>query len=126
MIQHVGLEVAPASLDAEVGFWALLGFTEVAPPVASLAARSRWVEGPGGFQIHLLVVDVPSVPASGHVAVVAAGYDAVIAALRGAGHEAAPREAYWGAARTQVVCPAGHRVEVMAAPPPAGAPLRRR
>lgn len=126
MIQHVGLEVTGASLDAEVAFWALLGFTEVAPPVASLAARSRWVEGPGGFQIHLLVVDAPSVPASGHVAVVADAYDRVVAALRAAGHEATAREEYWGAARTQVVSPAGHRVEVMAGPPPAGASLRRR
>ena len=43
--------------------------------------------------------------------------DAAIARLRAAGHEAAPRREYWGAARTQVHTPAGHRVEVMAAPP---------
>lgn len=122
MIQHVGLEVAAASLEDEVGFWGLLGFAEVPPPTASLAARSRWVEAAGGFQIHLLAVDAPSVPASGHVAVVAASYRAVVAALRAAGHEAAPREEYWDAARTQVVSPAGHRVEVMAAPPPAAPP----
>ncbi len=126
MIQHVGLEVHTASLDDEVAFWGLLGFAQVAPPVASLAARSRWVEGPGGFQIHLLVVEEPSVPASGHVAVVVPGYPAVIAALREAGHEAAAREEYWDAARTQVMSPAGHRVEVMAAAPPAGVPLRPR
>jgi len=116
VIQHVGLEVRADALDAEVAFWALLGFAEVAPPRASLAARSRWVELEG-IQVHLLVVETPVVPASGHVAVVAADYEDAVAALRAAGHEAVPREEYWDAARTQVVSPAGHRVEVMAAGP---------
>lgn len=116
MIQHVGLEIREQDAEDEVAFWALLGFAEVAPPEASLAARSRWVERDGD-QIHLLYADAPAIPAAGHVAVVAADYDAVVAALRSAGHDAAPRAEYWGAARTQVVTPAGHRVEVMAARP---------
>lgn len=116
MIHHVGLEIRERDAEAEVAFWALLGFTEVAPPAPSLAARSRWVER-AGTQVHLLFVEDPAIPGAGHVAVVAPGFDAVIGALRAAGHEAAPRERYWQAARTQVISPAGHRVEVMAAPP---------
>jgi len=116
MIQHVGLEIREADAGAEVAFWALLGFAEVAPPVASLGERSRWVER-DGFQVHLLCAEEPAVPSAGHVAVVAAGYEAIVAALRAAGHAAEPRTEYWGAPRTQVITPAGHRVEVMAAPP---------
>lgn len=119
VIQHAGLELRREDADAEVAFWALLGFAEVEPP-EPLRERSRWVER-GGAQIHLLYDEDPVVPAQGHVAVVAEDYDAAIARLRAAGHEAAPRREYWGAARTQVHTPAGHRVEVMAAPP---APVR--
>lgn len=115
MIHHVGLEVRREDTDAEVAFWALLGFTEVEPP-APLGERSRWVER-GGTQLHLLFDEAPAIPRQGHVAVVAPDYDAAIARLRAAGHEAAPRLEYWGQPRTQVHTPAGHRVEVMAAPP---------
>ena len=115
MIQHVGLEVARTAAGEEVEFWALLGFREVAPP-ASLRERARWVEL-GGFQVHLLFADAPVVPVLGHAAIVVADYDAVIARLRAAGHAAEPRAEHWGAPRTQVHTPAGHRVELMAAPP---------
>lgn len=113
MIHHVGLEVRAQDADAEVAFWALLGYVEVAPPTPSLGGRSRWVER-AGSQIHLLLTDAPVIPPSGHVAVVAQDYDAVVAELRAAGHEAAERTRYWGAARTQVVSPAGHLVEITA------------
>lgn len=115
MIQHVGLEVARTAAGEEVAFWALLGFSEVAPSPA-LRERARWVER-DGFQVHLLFADAPVVPALGHVAIVVADYDAVIARLRAAGHAAEPRAEHWGAPRTQVHTPAGHRVELMAAPP---------
>lgn len=115
MIHHAGLEILRSGADAEVAFWALLGFAEVEPP-EGLRERARWVER-GGAQIHLLYDEDPVVPGQGHVAVVAADYDEVIARLRAAGHEARPRREYWGAARTQVHTPAGHRVELTAAPP---------
>ena len=41
-LQHVALEVREADTDAEVAFWALLGFEEVAPP-EGLIGTSRWV-----------------------------------------------------------------------------------
>ena len=114
MIHHVALEVASGGADAEVAFWGLLGFVEVTPP-GELAERARWVELEG-VQVHLLFADVPAIPADGHVAVTTRDYDAVIARLRAAGHEAAPRREHFGAPRTQVRSPAGHLVEVMAPP----------
>jgi catechol 2,3-dioxygenase-like lactoylglutathione lyase family enzyme len=115
-VQHVGLEVRREDVDAEVAFWALVGFAEVPAPEA-LRARSRWVQREGQ-QIHLLFAEEPAIPRAGHVAVVAPAWEATLAALRAAGHEAALRAEYWGHPRTQVHTPAGHRVEVMAAPPP--------
>jgi catechol 2,3-dioxygenase-like lactoylglutathione lyase family enzyme len=115
VIQHVALEVREADADAEVAFWALLGFTEVAPP-AELARRSRWVAREG-TQVHLLWVDEPVVPPAGHVAVVCPDHDATLDRLRTAGLAPEPRTEHWGAARAFVRSPAGHRVEVMAAPP---------
>jgi len=115
MIQHVGLEVAPTAAGQEVAFWGLLGFGEMVL-ADDLAGRARWVER-DGVQVHLLFADAPVVPAAGHVAIVIPDYDAVVALLRAAGHEAAPRREYWGAPRTQVRSPAGHLVELMAAPP---------
>lgn len=115
MIQHVGVEVLRTAAGEEVAFWALLGFVEVEPPVG-LRERARWVER-DGFQIHLLFEDAPVVAPQGHPAIVVADYDAVIARLRAAGHAVEPRTEHWGAARTQVHTPAGHRVELMAAPP---------
>jgi catechol 2,3-dioxygenase-like lactoylglutathione lyase family enzyme len=113
-LQHTAIETRPADADALVAFFALLGFDEVAPP-QPLRGRTRWLQG-GATQIHLLLTDAPVVPSSGHVAVVAAGYEATIAALRAAGHPIADRAQYWGAPRAFATAPGGHRVEVMAAP----------
>jgi catechol 2,3-dioxygenase-like lactoylglutathione lyase family enzyme len=54
----------------------------------------------------------------GHVAILADDYDATVARLRDAGFDVEPDEEFWGAARAFVRTPAGHRVEVMAGPPP--------
>ncbi len=116
MIQHVGLEVALTAGGQEVRFWELLGFEEMVL-ADDLAGRARWVER-DGCQVHLLLSESAAVvPSRGHAAIVVADYAAVIARLRAAGHEAAPRTEYWGAARTQVHSPAGHLVELMAAAP---------
>jgi hypothetical protein len=73
-LQHVSLETRRADVDAELAFWALLGFEEVRPP-EGLVGVATWVAR-AGTQIHLLHAEDP------------------------------------------VVMPAGHVVEVMAAPPP--------
>jgi catechol 2,3-dioxygenase-like lactoylglutathione lyase family enzyme len=114
-LQHASLETRPADVEAEVAFWALLGFARVEPP-GSLRERSAWVQA-GATQIHLLLTDDPLVPRSGHVAIVAADYDATQRALRDAGFPVEDRAPHWGAPRCFTRSPGGHRVEVMAAPP---------
>ena len=115
-LHHVGLEVRPEAADAEAAFWAILGFDEVPVP-AAVRGRARWLQR-AGQQVHLLLVAAPVVPQAGHVAVVAADWEATLARLRAAGHEARLRAEHWRSPRTQVLTPAGHRVEVLAAPPP--------
>lgn len=115
-LQHVSLEVASSDADAEAAFWTLLGFAELAVP-DGLAARARWL-GRDGTQIHLLLTDAPVVPPQGHAAVVVEDYPAALARLRDAGLDVRPRAEHWGAARAFARSPAGHRVELMAAPPP--------
>ena len=118
MIQHVTLELRREDADAEQRFWELLGFAAVVPPPGLGGSRSRWLER-DATQVHLAYESDPVIPPRGHVAVVAPDYDAVIAALRQAGHAVDPRAEHWGAARAYARSPAGHIVEVMAAPPPA-------
>ena len=115
MLQHVTIEIRSEQTDACVEFYALLGFQRVEPP-ESLAGRATWVER-GGTQVHLMPVDDPAVPPSGHHAVLVSDYDATLAALRDAGFDPEPRKEHWGAARCFVRNPAGHRVEVMAGSP---------
>ncbi len=116
MLHHVALEVAPGELERSLEFWRFLGFEETEPP-ESLRERARWVER-DGTQIHLLFAEEPTVPPAGHPAVVAPDFDGTVARLRAAGYEVEARPAHWGAARARATAPGGHRVELMAAPPP--------
>jgi catechol 2,3-dioxygenase-like lactoylglutathione lyase family enzyme len=115
VIQHVALEIREGDVDACVAFWALLGFEEVEPP-GTLRERSRWVQR-GGCQVHLMFEDEPVAPPEGHVAVIAADYEAALERLRDAGFAPDPRPEHWGAPRSFVRSPGGHRVELMASPP---------
>ena len=116
MLQHVTLEVRADQVRACVAFWERLGFEELVPPPA-LRDRFTWV-GRAGTQIHLVPVDAPAVPVRGHTAVVAEHPEAALAALRDAGFDPQPGTDAWDALRWFVRDPAGHRVEVMSAPPP--------
>jgi catechol 2,3-dioxygenase-like lactoylglutathione lyase family enzyme len=116
VIQHVALECRPADAGAELAFWALLGFERVAPP-GELGGRSAWAQR-AGTQVHLLYAEDPVVVPEGHVAVVAHDYEATLRRLRDAGFEPDPHPEHWGAPRSFVRSPVGHRVEVMSAPPP--------
>jgi catechol 2,3-dioxygenase-like lactoylglutathione lyase family enzyme len=49
--------------------------------------------------------------------VLAEDYSATLAALEAAGFELQPGTLAWGAPRTFVRDPSGHRVEIMSAPP---------
>jgi catechol 2,3-dioxygenase-like lactoylglutathione lyase family enzyme len=116
MIQHVALETRREDGAAAEAFWRLLGFEPVDPP-ESLRERAAWLER-RDTQIHLLWHDQPTAPPEGHAAVVVDEYEAAIERLRAAGHPVEPRTEHWGAPRAFVRSPGGHRVEVMAAPPP--------
>jgi catechol 2,3-dioxygenase-like lactoylglutathione lyase family enzyme len=120
MLQHVSLESRRPDGDALVAFFMLLGFREVEPP-GSLRERSRWLQA-GPTQIHLLWTDEPTYVPTGHVAVVAAGYDATVEAVQAAGYEVEPRAEHWGARRSYVRSPGGHLVEIMAFSPVSPAP----
>jgi hypothetical protein len=115
MLQHVTIELTADQIGACVRFYELLGFQQVDPP-ESLQGRATWVER-GGTQVHLMPVDEPTVPASAHHAVLVSDYDGALAELRDAGFDPEPRKEHWGAKRSFVRNPAGHRVELMAASP---------
>jgi catechol 2,3-dioxygenase-like lactoylglutathione lyase family enzyme len=118
VLQHVTVEVPRDLVDACAEFWTILGFARVEPP-PTLAGRAVWMEREG-TQVHLMHVDDPVVPPQAHAAVVVADYERAFAALREAGYDPEPRTEHWGAPRCFVHDPAGHRVEVMAAPPTGG------
>jgi catechol 2,3-dioxygenase-like lactoylglutathione lyase family enzyme len=115
-LQHTSLEIRADDVPPELSFWALLGFEHVDTP-AGLGGRATWVAR-AGTHIHLLHADAPTVMPRGHVAIVADDYDVTLARLRDAGFAFTPDDELWGAPRGFVRTPAGHRVEVMAAPPP--------
>ncbi len=115
MLQHVTLEVRPDRVRACVAFWALLGFEEIPAPPA-LRHEFTWVQR-AGTQIHLVAADAPAVAERGHVAVVADDFAATVERLDGAGYAPRPGLRAWDADRVFVRDPAGHRIEIMEAPP---------
>ena len=116
MLQHVSIEVPPTEVEATVEFWRLLGFSHVPAP-EPIAEYVTWVER-DGTQIHLLHSDAATVPQLGHAAVIVDDFEATLTALAEAGYEAEETRQLWGARRAFAVGPAGHRVELMDAPPP--------
>jgi catechol 2,3-dioxygenase-like lactoylglutathione lyase family enzyme len=115
MLHHVAIEVTPEQAPGCRDFYRLLGFAPVEPP-PSLRGRALWLER-DGTQVHLLLAAKPMATPEGHLAVVVDDYEAVIQALRGAGHPPQARAEHWGSPRAFARDPAGHRVEVMAFPP---------
>ncbi len=115
MLHHVGIEVAPAEIEATVGFFELLGFKRVEPP--ETLREYTWVEREG-TQIHLMPREEPVIPQVGHVAVVLPDLEEALTRLREGGHQAERRREHWGSPRALATAPSGHRVELMAAPPP--------
>ena len=115
MLQHVSLEVPPDDVERMVEFWGLLGFEQVNAPEA-IAPFVTWLQR-DGTQIHLLHNEAAAVPPLGHAAVVATNFDASVKRLRDAGFDVEDAQDLWGAKRAFALAPAGHRVEVMEAPP---------
>lgn len=116
MLHHVGIEVRPGDVERTVELFEALGFARVEPP-PSLAEGFTWVEREG-TQVHLMHTDEPTVPPRGHLAVVAPDFDAAYERLRERGFEVERRREHWGQPRAVAIAPGGHRVELMAAPPP--------
>jgi catechol 2,3-dioxygenase-like lactoylglutathione lyase family enzyme len=117
VLHHVSLEVPPDEAGRSIEFWRLLGFAPVDSP-EPLGDRVRWLEHEG-TQIHLILTEDHTAPVLGHVAVVTPDVEATLKALRDAGFEAEPNRELWGAKRGFAIGPGGHRVELMASPPPA-------
>ena len=115
-LDHVTLEIPVGRLADCAAFWELLGWERVQLP-EQFAERNAWVIH-GRTAIHLITTDAPVVPPTGHAAVVVEPYEETVARMREAGFDAEPQTEFWGAARAYLRDPAGHRVEIMAAPPP--------
>ncbi|HET6829809.1 MAG TPA: VOC family protein [Solirubrobacterales bacterium] len=115
MLHHVTLEISAGDGDRFAELLGAIGFAAVAPP-AALREGFRWFEREG-TQVHLAVVATPAVPPAGHAAFVVAPLDPALARLAELGFEAEERRRHWGARRVFVTGPAGHRIELMEAPP---------
>jgi hypothetical protein len=116
VLQHVSIEIDPGLVGDAVEFWQLLGFEPVDSP-EPLGGYVTWLEHQG-TQIHLIHTEGATVPVLGHAAVVVDDHAATVAALVAAGHEVQPTRELWGAPRAFAISPGGHRVELMASPPP--------
>lgn len=120
MLQHAGIEIAPAEVDRAVLLFELLGFQRVEPP-PSLRDGFTWVEREG-TQIHFMHEEEPVVPPRGHVAVHVPDFEAALTRLREHDFDPVPHREHWGVPRSVVTLVGGQRVELMAAPPPRLAP----
>jgi hypothetical protein len=120
VLQHVSLEIPAQAADRSIEFWSLLGFEEVDSPEA-LGDAVRWLEREG-TQIHLILTEGHIAPVLGHAAVVAPDHAETKQRLREAGFGVEDTRQLWGADRAFAIAPGGHRVEVMAAPPPRSKP----
>ena len=113
MLQHVGIEVAPGGGRA---LGRALGAARLrAGRAAESLAEFTWLER-AGTQIHLMPTESPTVPPSGHVAVVVPDFDGTFERLAAAGFEIERRREHWGAPRAKATAPGGHIVELMAVP----------
>jgi catechol 2,3-dioxygenase-like lactoylglutathione lyase family enzyme len=115
MLHHVGIEVTPAAIERTVELFELLGFELVEPP--ETLREFTWLEREG-TQVHLMPSEAPTVPSAGHTAVVAPDFERTFAALQERGFEVERRHEHWGAPRAMTFTPDGHRIELMAHPPP--------
>jgi hypothetical protein len=114
MLHHAALEIELAKLPEETRFFNAIGFQEVPVP-DNLGPGFVWLEC-GGTQIHLTCVSQPTNP-SGHIAIITPDLSATVSRLENDGFEVRPGRELWGEKRAKVTSPAGHTVEIMAAPP---------
>lgn len=115
-LHHVAIEIAPGQMAAEGDFWRAAGFEPVPAPEA-LGEGFEWYES-AGTQIHLIRTEDPAAPPErGHLALVAPDLDQATARIEALGRKVVEGRELWGERRVKVSTPAGHKVELMAAPP---------
>lgn len=120
MLHHVSLEVLPDDGVRWGELLELIGFREVEAPEA-LGGGIPWYEREG-TQVHLIVTEGATAPALGHAAFVATEFERTVERLEAAGFEVEEHRELWGEPRSFVLAPGGHRIEIMAAPPPRSEP----
>jgi catechol 2,3-dioxygenase-like lactoylglutathione lyase family enzyme len=118
MLQHVSIEVPPDEAERTLEFWRLIGFEQVEVPEV-LGDAILWVEREG-TQVHVILTEGHTAPLLGHAAVVVPDHAEAKARLKTAGFQVEDTRQLWGADRAFAIAPGGHRVELMAAPPPTG------
>lgn len=116
MLHHVSLELPPADLDRFGELLELIGFRRVEAPEA-LGEAIPWYEREG-TQVHLIGTEAAAVPQLGHAAFAAPDFEETVRAVEDAGFEVESHRELWGERRSFVLAPGGHRIELMAAPPP--------
>jgi catechol 2,3-dioxygenase-like lactoylglutathione lyase family enzyme len=117
VLHHVSIEVPIDDVGECARFFELAGFTRVPEP-EPLAGNVTWLER-NGTQIHFIHTNGATVPMLGHPAIVVDDFDATCERLREAGFQVEDTRELWGESRAFAIAPGGHRVELMAAPPPA-------
>jgi hypothetical protein len=118
VLQHVSIEVPPSEAERTLEFWRLIGFDQVDVPEL-LGDRILWVER-DGTQVHVILTEGHTAPLLGHTAVVVPDHAEAKQRLRDADFPVEEARELWGADRAFAIAPGGHRVELMAAPPPTG------
>lgn len=116
MLHHVSIEVLPTDAERFAQMLELIGFHRIEAPEA-LGGAIPWFEHQG-TQVHMIVTEGATVPVLGHAAFVAADFEETVERLLQAGFEVEQHRELWGQPRSFVLAPGGHRVEIMAAPPP--------
>lgn len=116
VLHHVSIEVLPDDAERWGEMLGLLGFERTEAPEA-LGGAIPWYEREG-TQVHLIITEAATAPLLGHAAFLAPGFAETVDALGRAGFEVEEHHPLWGEQRSFILAPGGHRVEIMAAPPP--------
>ena len=117
-LHHVNVVVPPGCTDDVVEFYELLGLSRITKPAEGVSQTGAWFAFPGSDQqLHVSEREGDRNPDQ-HFAVVLDDLDAVIRALRDAGHPFDRKPDLLGARRGVTADPAGNAVELLEATGP--------
>lgn len=111
-LHHIAIEVDERLIAAERTFWGILGYNSTRPQ-SSGSTPSHWLINSTGGAIHLLPIEVATVPELGHLALVDDQLERVGARLQSFGFSVRKLQPYLGADRLVTVSPSGHLIELM-------------